>query len=147
MEPLSAQRRVRVSGLLPGLLVGALASGFDPPPPIDWTEPIEVASGDAYQGPWRMNKSRFRYVDDPTVALDGTGAVGVAWADQLRKDVLFQVYSADGRPRLAKPTNVSRTARVFSWHPRLVIASENPSLVFVLWQEIVFSGGSHGFDR
>jgi hypothetical protein len=91
-----------------------------------------------------MNESRFRYVDDPTVALGGTGVVGVAWADQLRKDVLFQAYSVDGRRRFAKPTNISRSARVFSWHPRMVIASDDPSRVFVLWQEIVFSGGSHG---
>ncbi len=144
MEPLVALRRAGRFGLLPGLLVGALAPGSDPPPPVDWTERVEVASGDADQGPWRMNESRFRYVDDPTVALDGTGGIGVAWVDQLRKDILFQAYSPDGRPRFAKPTNVSRTARVFSWHPRMVTASDDPSLVFVLWQEIVFSGGSHG---
>jgi hypothetical protein len=144
MEPLTALRRAGLSGLLPGLLIGAPAWGSDVPPPVDWTERIEVASGDAYEGPWQMNKSRFHYVDDPTVALDGAGAVGVAWADQLRKHVLFQAYSPDGRPRFPKPTNVSQNAGVFSWHPRMLIASDDPSRVFVLWQEIVFSGGSHG---
>jgi hypothetical protein len=91
-----------------------------------------------------MNDSRFHYVDDPTVALDGTGGIGVAWVDQLRKDIFFQAYARDGRPRFERPTNVSRTARVFSWHPRMVIAPDDPSQIFVLWQEIVFSGGSHG---
>ena len=119
MEPLTALRRAGVSGLLPGLLIGALAPWSAAPTDVDWAEPIEVASGDAHQGPWRMNESRFRYVDDPTVALGGTGVVGVAWADQLRKDVLFQAYSVDGRRRFAKPTNISRSARVFSWHPRV----------------------------
>lgn len=127
MEPLTSRRRARGSGLLPGLLIGALAPGSDIPPPVDWTERIEVASDDAYEGPWRMNESRFRYVDDPTVTLDGAGAVGVAWADQLRKDVLFQAFSLDGRRRFAKPTNVSRSARVFSWHPRMVTAPDDPS--------------------
>ncbi len=144
MVPLIPPRRARVSGLLSGVLIGALAPGAEAPPPIDWSKPIKVASGDAYQGPWRMNESRFRYVDDPTVALAGAGVVGVAWTDQLRKDVFFQSYSPDGRRRLAEPTNVSRSARIFSWHPRMVMPPGDPGQVFVLWQEIVFSGGSHG---
>jgi hypothetical protein len=37
--------------------------------------------------------------------------------------------------------NVSQSPTVFSWLPRLVVAGER---VFLLWQEIVFSGGSHG---
>jgi hypothetical protein len=82
-------------------------------------------------------------VDDATVALSDSGALGVAWVDNSRKDVFFQMYGAQGSPQLKTPTNVSRTPQVFSWLPRLVL-SENQ--VFALWQEIVFSGGSHGGD-
>lgn len=135
--------------LLTALLAGAPTRAGDPPGPagsaeVVWGERIEVASGPAYRGPWRMNDSRFLYVDDPTVAVDGTGAVGVAWVDQSRKDVLFQIYGPDGEPRFEEPVDVSRSPRVFSWLPRLVMTSGEPGRVFVLWQEIVFSGGSHG---
>ena len=114
------------------------------PAAVVWDERIEVASGRAYRGPWRMNDSRFLYVDDPSVAVDEDGAVGVAWVDQTRKDVLFQVFAPDGGRELEDPVNVSRSARVFSWLPRVVMTSGDPGKVFVLWQEIVFSGGSHG---
>jgi hypothetical protein len=144
MDASNAPRLLPWSGLLSSLLIAAAASGQEAPPTVAWLERVEVASGEAYQGPWRMNKSRFRYVDDPTVAFDGAGSVGVAWVDQLWKDVFFQVYLPDGRRRFPKPTNVSRSAGVFSWQPRVVMDARDPSLVYVLWQEIVFSGGSHG---
>ena len=64
--------------------------------PLTWAEPIEVAAGDAFHGPWRMNESRFLFVDDPTVAVGAGGGVGVAWADQARKDIYFQMFGADG---------------------------------------------------
>jgi hypothetical protein len=35
---------------------------------------------------------------------------------------------------------------VFSWLPRLALSPRDPRDVFILWQEIVFSGGSHGGD-
>jgi hypothetical protein len=136
---------------------------------IVWDEKIEVATAEALRGPWRMNESDFRYVDDPAVAIDEQGVVGVTWVDQARKDVFFQAYGPDRRPCLEQPVNVSRSPRVFSWLPRLVMASPaNVALplratpagdgrpgpaqgrsgcageVFILWQEIVFSGGSHG---
>lgn len=114
------------------------------PPKIVWNHAIEVAAGEGFRGPWRMNESQFRYVDDPTVALTPRGAVGVAWADQARKDIFFQFFEPDGKPRFEKPVNVSRSPRIFSWLPRVVISPRNPDEVHVLWQEIVFAGGTHG---
>lgn len=111
---------------------------------VAWDRPIEVARGEAVVGPWRMNASVWRYVDDPTVAMDREGFVGVAWADQSRKDIFFQIYDAAGKPQLSKPANVSRSPDIFSWLPRMAIASTAPRRVYLLWQEIVFSGGSHG---
>ena len=111
---------------------------------VIWVKPIEVASGDAYQGPWRMNESRFHYVDDPTLDIDGEGNVGVAWADQSRQDILFQSYAANGEKRFKEPVNVSKSPKIFSWLPRIITTSDDPSFVYVLWQEIVFSGGTHG---
>lgn len=110
-------------------------------PAVIWKDPIQVASGQAFAGPWRMNDSEFDYVDDPSVALAENGQVGVVWADNARKDILFQALSPTGE-KLREPVNVSRTPQIFSWLPRLVMTSHGQ--VFVLWQEIVFSGGSHG---
>lgn len=111
---------------------------------VTWKERIEVAAGDAYAGPWRMNDSEWYYVDDPTVAVNDRGMVGVAWADQASKDVFFQRYGPDGRARLERPVNVSRSPKIFSWLPRLAITSADAVHVYILWQEIVFSGGTHG---
>jgi hypothetical protein len=91
-----------------------------------------------------MNESEFHYVDDPTVAITEEGAVGVAWVDQSRKDIFFQVYEQGGRKRFKEPVNVSRSPKIFSWLPRLVLTSGNQNRVYLLWQEIVFSGGTHG---
>lgn len=113
-------------------------------PGVAWERRIEVASGPAFRGPWLMNESEFHYVDDPVVAITAKGVVGVAWVDQTRKDVLFQIFEPDGRPRFREPVNVSKSPRIFSWLPRLVMASPDAGEVYVLWQEIVFSGGSHG---
>jgi hypothetical protein len=109
-----------------------------------WSAPIEVASGRGVRGPWRQNESNYHYVDDPSVALDREGTALVVWVDQHRKDVLFQAYDAAGKPRLRAPVNVSRSAASFSWLPRLAASQTNAREVFALWQEIVFSGGSHG---
>ncbi len=114
------------------------------PPMVEWQEKIVVATGGGYRGQWRMNDSDFRYVDDPSVAITEDGLVGVVWVDQARKDIFFQAFGPDGRPRLERPANVSRSPRVFSWLPRLVMAPGEAGEVWVLWQEIVFSGGSHG---
>jgi hypothetical protein len=111
---------------------------------ITWGEIVDVASGGGQRGPWQQNESRYDYVDDPTVALGVDGAAAVAWVDQGRKDIFFQRYGRDGKPRHKKPVNVSRSPAVFSWLPRLVLSPSQPEEVFILWQEIVFSGGSHG---
>jgi hypothetical protein len=70
----------------------------------------------------------------------------VVWVDQARKAVLFQRYSADGKKLLERPFDVSRQPETFSWLPRLAIGPDTPEKIFVLWQEIIFSGGSHGGD-
>jgi hypothetical protein len=130
--------------LLAITLIAALASGQAQPSAVTWGERIELASGDAYQGPWRMNESEFHYVDDPTVAINEERVVAVAWVDQSRKDIFFQVYAPDGKKWFEKPVNVSRSPRIFSWLPRMIVTPRDPSRVYVLWQEIVFSGGTHG---
>ena len=108
-----------------------------------WHGSTDVAVGRAERGSWRMNESRYDYVDDPTVAIDERGGIAVAWVDQARKDVLFQRFSADGR-KLGQSVDVSRSPAVFSWLPR--VAADSRQRVFVVWQEIIFSGGSHGGD-
>ena len=126
------------------VLIQTLALGQADLPEVTWGEKIEVASGSGYRGPWRMNESEYDYVDDPTVAINEQGVVAVAWADQSKKDIFFQIYASDGKTRLEKPVNVSRSPRIFSWLPRMLITSTAPIEVYLLWQEIVFSGGSHG---
>ena len=111
---------------------------------MTWGGRTEVASGDAHVGPWRMNESEFHYVDDPTVVIDETGIVGVAWVDQTRHDIFFQSYAPDGQARFEGPVNVSKSPETFSWLPRVSITARDTGRVYVLWQEIIFSGGSHG---
>jgi hypothetical protein len=130
--------------LVPIVLIASFASGRADLPEVIWGEKIEVASAGGYRGPWRMNESEYDYVDDPTVAINGQGLVAVAWADQFQKDIFVQIYAPDGKTRLEKPVNVSRSPRIFSWLPRMLITSTDPIEVYLLWQEIVFSGGSHG---
>src|SRR5687768_565314 len=60
-------------------------------------KPVQVASGPARLGPWRMNNSDFDYVDDATVAVTSDGHVGVAWVDQRQQEVYFQMYTPAGR--------------------------------------------------
>ena len=111
---------------------------------VDWGAPIVVATGEGHRGPWRMNESDFRYVDDPTVAIGAAGDVGVAWADQQARDLYFQRYDSDGTKRLDEPANISASPDTFSWLPRILVGDGDPPEVFVLWQEIRFTGGSHG---
>ena len=91
-----------------------------------------------------MNVPEFHFVDDPTVAIDENGVVAVVWVDQSRKDIFFQIYTSSREKRFEPPVNVSRSPEIFSWLPRMVMAADGPSSVYVLWQEIVFSGGTHG---
>lgn len=126
------------------VLVVVFALGQAEPAEVTWGEKIEVASGGGYRGPWRMNESEYDYVDDPTVAINEQGVVAIAWANQSLKDIFFQIYVPDGKTLLKEPVNVSRSPRIFSWLPRMLITSTDPIEVYLLWQEIVFSGGSHG---
>jgi hypothetical protein len=127
------------AGAQSGVAAGGAGNGLQG---VEWQAPLLIASADAEMGPWRMNQSRFHYVDDPAVAVTAAGITGVAWVDNRRKDVFFQRFTPDGRPLLEAPVNVSRSPEIFSWLPKLVLAGGEQ--VFVLWQEIVFSGGSHG---
>ncbi|MCC5788369.1 MAG: exo-alpha-sialidase [Opitutales bacterium] len=113
---------------------------------VEWEEPVVVDEGEAFIGPWRMNESDFRYVDDPTAVLRESGEVGMVWVDQSRQDVLFQRFDSGNQPEFDEPVNVSNSPDIFSWLPRIVMLPRDgePDQVFVLWQEIVFSGGSHG---
>jgi hypothetical protein len=108
------------------------------------TRPVEVAKGNARQGAWKMNESDYDYVDDPTVAVADDGHIGVAWVDQARQTVLFQMYTPDGRRRFSQPMEVPSRPGTFSWLPKLVIAPDEQQRLYLLWEEIVFSGGSHG---
>lgn len=122
----------------------AAAASTAGPAAIQWLGDIEVATGAGQRGPWRQNDSDYDFVDDPAVALAADGSGAVAWVDQARKAVLFQRVAL-GRPGLeAEPLDVSRQPGTFSWIPRLAFAPDAPRQLYVLWQEIVFSGGSHG---
>jgi hypothetical protein len=154
--PRSPRRRSRQPGpALVGAVVAALmlactaltGSGSEPRgwSAVSWGEWVVVASGGGYRGPWRMNDSVYEYVDDPSVAITAEGAVVVVFADQARQDVFVQVYEAEGGERFAEPVNVSRSAGIFSWLPRVASSPGEPDELHVLWQDIVFSGeGSHG---
>ena len=131
-----------------GLVAAALVALVRPTEAreFSWHAPVEVAAGAGNRGEWKQNESTWDYVDDPTVALRADGAAAIAWVDQRRKDVFFQIYDGDGKPRLEGPVNVSRTPAVFSWLPRIALNANRPNDIYILWQEIVFSGGSHGGD-
>jgi hypothetical protein len=114
--------------------------------PLAWHGTSGIAGGPGEKGPWQQNDSRYNYVDDPTVLIAEDGNVDVAWVDQGQKDVFFQRFSADGGRRLTEPVNVSHSADTFSWLPRMARAPNAPATIYILWQEIIFSGGAHGGD-
>jgi hypothetical protein len=143
-KPLVIGPGPKLAVLLAAALCAMPVSILGDPLPVTWGERIEVAHGKAVFGPWLMNESVWDFVDDPTVAITDQGSVGVVWADHSRKDILFQVYAPDGRARFAEPVNISRSPGIFSWLPRLIMTSGHPEEVYVLWQEIIFSGGTHG---
>ncbi|MFM0006827.1 sialidase family protein [Paraburkholderia dipogonis] len=115
------------------------------PSSVEWIGITEIAEGRGEKGAWRQNDSRYDYVDDATVAFDSADGVKVAWVDQKKKDVFHQSLSADGTAQ-GRPVNVSRNPATFSWLPRMVVAPGDPGKIGLLWQEIIFSGGSHGGD-
>ncbi len=127
--------------VLGSLLIGSMACAGA------WSEPVLVAEGEAQRGPWRMNDSDFRWVDDPSAAIAKNGDIIVVWVDQEAQDVMLQRFGGSGRePRFSEPTVVSRSPSVFSWLPRVAVSVDEVGneTVHVLWQEILFQGGSHG---
>lgn len=111
------------------------------PVSVTWHPPIEIAQGGGTKGSWQQNESNFDYVDDPSVALGSDGSAAIVWVDHRDKDVHFQRIAPTGVKSAA--VNVSRTPDVFSWLPRIIVHDRD---VYVVWQEIIFSGGSHGGD-
>ena len=84
------------TNLMVSVLLACALLGLGPSPylsaatlKVTWQARMLIASGGGYQGPWQMNTSVYDYVDDPAVALDAQGAIGVVWADQARKDIFF----------------------------------------------------------
>ncbi|AMO25598.1 hypothetical protein UC35_19870 [Ramlibacter tataouinensis] len=128
------------AGLVACLLAAAASTWAD----LHWRAPQEVSRGSGERGPWRQNESRYDFVDDPAAAWSPRGELAVAWVDQRRKAVLLQRYSADGKALLSVPVDVSRQPATFSWLPRLAWAPDAAGRLHTLWQEIIFSGGSHG---
>ncbi len=116
----------------------------DPGNYVSWHDAEEIAEGPAYQGPWRMNDSDFRYVDDASAAMDDHGNTALVWVDQAKKDVLFQWHGLQDEADRGDPVVVSDSPDTFSWLPRVAFCPKDDNIIYVLWQEIVFSGGSHG---
>jgi hypothetical protein len=112
---------------------------------ITWEQPVELARGKGVRGPWQQNDSRYDFVDDPAVVLQPDGAALTAWVDQARKSVFVQRRALDGRA-MGAPAELTGPPGMFSWIPRLAVAPDAPGSAFLLWQEIIFSGGSHGGD-
>lgn len=126
---------------IPMLAACQAQSGVDgAEPAVRWSEPVEIASGQAFRGPWQMNDSEFLYVDDPAVALSADGTF-VVWVDNAEQNVYFQHFDTKGVAQLDEPVNVSGSGEIFSWLPRVAVEGET---VIVAWQEILFTGGSHG---
>ncbi|KQT14325.1 sialidase family protein [Ramlibacter sp. Leaf400] len=127
-------------------LVAALPlrlAASEPRPAVQWQAPVELARGRGERGLWRQNDSRYDFVDDPAVALARDGAMVVAWVDQARKAVLVQRRDVGGAPS-GSPIEVPGNPKAFSWIPRIALAPDAPRTAYLLWQEIIFSGGSHG---
>ena len=114
----------------------------DAGPRIEWQEPLKLATGPAHVGPWRMNESEFHYVDDPTIAISEHGSIAVAWVDNESRDIKLVRLHVDDH-EIPDPVNVSSSPDVFSWLPRIAFGNDEET-IHVLWQEILFTGGSHG---
>jgi hypothetical protein len=142
--PHAAKRRAGRLEWVTSLVACLLLCPFTSAAEIVWQAPLEIVRGAGERGVWQQNESRYDFVDDPSVAWSPRGELAVAWVDQRRKAVLLQRYSADGNAQLATPVDVSKQPETFSWLPRLAWAPDDPSHLHVLWQEIIFSGGSHG---
>src|SRR5262245_23543672 len=122
----------------------AAACGSSQRDAITWSAPVEISAGGGERGAWQQNNSRYDYVDDPSVLIAPDGDAVVAWVDHRHKDVFWQRFAPDGRERFSEPVNVSGSQAVFSWLPRIALSPRDPAHVYIVWQEIVFSGGTHG---
>ena len=122
------------------LALAVTAAGTSPA----WQDTVLIASAPGEKGPWRQNASRYDYVDDGSVAFAPGRALYLAWVDQKSHDVWFRRLENNGR--LDAPVNVARNPATFSWAPRIAVDPRRPRQVYLLWQEIIFSGGSHGGD-
>ena len=112
---------------------------------VDWRAPFDVAVGDAFRGPWRMNDSEFHYVDDPGVAIGDNGDIHMVWVDNEQQDAFYRRFGADGDSPMDEPANISNSPDIFSWLPMVAPSSVDDDTVYVLWQEIIFRpGGGHG---
>jgi hypothetical protein len=112
---------------------------------VRWHPPVDIARGAGERGFWQQNDSRYDFVDDPTVAWSPQGDLAIAWVDQRKKAVQLQRYSADGKALVPTAVNLSGEPKIFSWMPRAAWDPDAGSKrLHVLWQEIIFSGGSHG---
>jgi hypothetical protein len=111
---------------------------------LAWENPVEIVSGQGQKGPWKQNESRYDYVDDPSPAVNENGEIFFAWADQHKKDVFMQRIGQDGSLQFHRPVNVSGSPKTFSWLPKLALSRDGLEIVFVVWQEIIFSGATHG---
>jgi hypothetical protein len=134
--------------MLRPLVVAFLLAGGPLAPPrgagaVAWQDPVGIAAGRGEKGPWRQNESRYDHVDDGTVAFGPGGGLVLAWASRAGKDVWLRPLSAGGR--LSDPVNVARSPATCSWLPRLAHDGASSHL-HALWQERIFSGGSHGGD-
>ncbi|MDQ9170446.1 sialidase family protein [Oxalobacteraceae bacterium R-40] len=136
------------------ILIGVVsAHASDDAEAFAWQAIEEIAAGNGEKGSWRQNDSRYDYVDDPAVAMDERGNIAVAWVEQKRKDVIFRIVAADDRKgtgqkikgkEVTQAVNISRSPDTFSWLPRIVYSPRDPQKIFIIWQEIIFSGASHG---
>lgn len=111
---------------------------------LQWDEKVEVVSGSALRGPWRMNESDWRYVDDASVIVAENGATAIVWGNQQEQDIFLQVFETDGEGRFDEPVNISGSSDIFSWLPEIKTPGDDLDEIYFLWQEIIFSGGSHG---
>lgn len=141
---LTSPKTVLLLTFLPVIYLSGCQVEQENSPWIKWNKEREVASGPAHVGRWKMNQSDWRYVDDPSVDITREGSIGVAWVNQSRKDVYFRLYDETKESEGHSPVNVSGTPDTFSWLPEVIVTDDTPRFVYMLWQEIIFSGGTHG---
>ena len=123
------------------LLVLAACSAPVKPDPIEWAPPIEIAKGGGYKGPWHQNESASTTSTIRRLRSTRAAVASLHGSTMTRKSALCSASS-----RAAAPARGQRIADA----DRVLVAAasrispRDPKHVFVVWQEIVFSGGTHG---